>query len=69
MTVQVSREDSLGAHLPLSLMSNVHEWIPDLQPRPGGIRFARESPWVWPFACPFGLWFAGLSSFIKKPIP
>lgn len=28
-----------------------------------------EYSWASLFACPFGLWFAGLSSFIKKPIP
>jgi len=27
--------------LPLRLISDVQEWIPDLLPRPDGIRFAR----------------------------
>ena len=41
MTVQASREDSLKSPLPLPCVSNAHEWIPELLPRPDGIRFAR----------------------------
>jgi len=41
MTVQTSREGSSTSPLPLRLMSNVQEWIPDLLPRPDGIRFVR----------------------------
>jgi hypothetical protein len=41
MTLQASREDSFKSPLPLRCVSNAHEWIPELLPRPDGIRFAR----------------------------
>ena len=41
MTVQARRGDSMRSPLPLRLISDVQEWIPDLLPRPDGIRFAR----------------------------
>jgi hypothetical protein len=40
-TTREYSESSLGLAQPLSLMLEDQEWIPDLQPRPGGIRFAR----------------------------
>jgi hypothetical protein len=40
MTTYASCEDSLGIHL-LPVMSDEQEWIPDLLPRPDGIRFVR----------------------------
>jgi hypothetical protein len=41
MTTHASREDSLEIHLLLPLMPDKQEWIPDLLPRPDGIRFVR----------------------------
>ena len=41
MTVQASRGDSFRSPLPLRLVSDARKWIPDLQPRPDGIRLAR----------------------------
>jgi hypothetical protein len=37
MTTQAGHEELL----PFILTSDVQEWIPDLRPRPDGIRFAR----------------------------
>jgi len=41
MTLRANREEFLGATLPLRLLSDAQEWIPDLVPRPDGISFAR----------------------------
>ena len=41
MTVQASRGESLRSSLPLCLMSDAQEWIPELLPRPDGVRFVR----------------------------
>jgi hypothetical protein len=40
MSTHASHEDSLGINL-LPIMADKQEWIPDLLPRPDGIRFAR----------------------------
>lgn len=64
MTRQARREGAL----PLFLISDEQEWIPDLRPRPDGVRFVRGILLGIALSCPFGLWFAGLSSFTKKPI-
>jgi hypothetical protein len=41
MTLQASRGDSLRSPLPLRLVPDAEEWIPDLMPRRDGIHFAR----------------------------
>lgn len=41
MTTQASREDSLGALLPLFLTSDDQECVFDSRPRPDGVKFIR----------------------------